>query len=219
METASLLMQKIAVRFAKTGPAVYHSHHDMIRFWERAVKRADLPMRLTQGFNPRPRIVFPHALGLGISSRHEEVELELHQPVDLRELIERVEAAAGDTLQILGAENLPPIKKSRQIVSSSYLVSGWAAAAAPRMAAAAAALMARDEIAVTRGAPGKTRGLDIRPYLAQLGWRDGENVLAIELRHSQAGSARPDEIVKILAAAVEADPYGLVVEKTEMRLE
>ena len=213
------LLQKTTIKFAKTGPAIFHSHHDMIRFWERAVKRAELPLRLTQGFNPRPRIIFPHALGLGITSRHEEVELELCEEMDVDELLRRVVAAAGDTLDIQSARNLPPVKQSRQLVASFYRIDGWSDEALAKLPAACAELLAKEEIVVERGAPGKRRSLDIRPYIVSLECRPEERVLLAQLSHSTSGAARPDEIAKLTAERTGVDYHTLAIEKTAMVLE
>lgn len=216
MHNPTRLIQKTAVRFAKTGPTIYHSHHDMIRFWERAVQRAGLPLRLTQGFNPRPRLIFPHALGLGIVSRLEEVEIELCSIVPLPEMLERLCRAVTGVLEIVSADALPPVKKSRQIVASSYLISGLPAEA--DAAGAAAGIMEQTEITVERRNKEGGRRLDIRPYLASL-VPAGADALALEIRHTPAGSARLDEVTKLLAAALVCDWRDFRLEKTGMRLE
>ncbi len=219
MNQHSELVQKSAVRFAKTGPAIYHSHHDLIRFWERAVKRAGLPMRLTQGFNPRPRIVFPHALGLGIASRCEEVELELCSRLDNAELAERLIRASAGALEILSVHTLPPGKKSRQLTASSYTIAGWPEELLARLPDIAAEILALTEIPVERGAPGEKRSLDIRPYLKRLLFDPVGRCLVLELIHTQTGSARPDEVAKLAAARAGADWHDLRLEKTGMTLE
>ncbi|MCC8109550.1 MAG: TIGR03936 family radical SAM-associated protein [Planctomycetes bacterium] len=213
------LVQKTVVRFKKTGPAIYHSHHDMMRFWERALRRADLPLRMTQGFNPHPRLVFPHALGLGVASLHEEIELELYRKVPLEELFARVKSAAGDTLGIVEATNLPPVKKSRQMVSSSYEITGWRHESLPRLNAAIADILARDVIQVERGAPGKRREMDIRPFLTAIAFDSGRETVLLEIAHTTTGSARPDEVARLIAVAVGDDPVTLSITKTAMRLE
>lgn len=218
MTDPTKMLQKTAVIYAKTGPAIYHSHHDMIRFWERAVKRAGLPVRLTQGFNPRPRIIFPHALGLGISSRHEEVELELFQPMAVEELLSRLRAAAGDTLEIRDAVNLPAVKKSRQMHTSEYSISGWPEPSRAGLPAALRDILAMDAIRVERGAPGNRREMDIRPYLRRLEFEPDDGTLRLVLVHTLTGSARPDEVGKLAAEATGADYRDLVIEKTAMRL-
>ncbi|MDR1745136.1 MAG: TIGR03936 family radical SAM-associated protein [Planctomycetota bacterium] len=213
------MAQKSAVIYSKTGPAIYHSHHDMIRFWERAVKRAALPVRMTGGFNPRPRIVFPHALGLGITSLHEEVELEFHTGIARRELLDRLMGAAGDTLAIRDAVNLPPVKKSRQIVASGYSITGWTALSRDKLPGAVDAILSMTEIPVERGAPDSRRTMDIRPYLRELRYEEAGGALRLGLAHTQAGSARPDEIAKLAAGMTGMDHHDLGIEKTSMRLE
>lgn len=213
------LVQKIAVRFAKTGPAIYHSHHDMIRFWERAVRRADLPMRLTQGFNPRPRMVFPHALGLGVVSRHEEVELELHARMDLADAERRLTGACAGVLEILGIVELPPARKGRQIRESSYRLTGWPAETAEHLDATVEKILAEKEITVLRGAPGSQRPLDIRPFVKGLTFSAADMVVETTFLHNAAGSARLDEIAKLLADAAGIDWRTVVLEKTGMELE
>lgn len=218
MNDHSQLTQKSAVLYSKTGPAIYHSHHDMIRFWERAVRRAGLPMRLTQGFNPRPRMVFPHALGLGIASLHEEVELELCSRLATGEMKERLVKAVAGALDIAAVLALPPVKKSRQLIASAYRIEGWPAEAAGKLGGVAAAVAARPDIMVERGKPGETRSLDIRPHIARIAYEADGNQLVFELRHTQAGSARPDEIAKLAAGAVGLDWRDLRIVKTAMTL-
>ena len=217
MPGADQLAQKSAVLFAKEGRAVYHSHHDLLRFWERAARRADLPVRLTRGFNPRPRIIFPHALGLGISSRVEVVEIELRARVDHRELRERLIRASAGTLEILGVENLPPLRHSRQITSSSYMVTGWSRPVREELARAAEDILARRELLVERGAPGERRKVDIRPFIVKMTVAD--NSLELEIRHTPAGSARPDEVTGLAAEILGTDRRNLRIRKTAMRLE
>ncbi|MDR1534423.1 MAG: TIGR03936 family radical SAM-associated protein [Planctomycetota bacterium] len=210
--------QKSAVTFAKTGRAVYHSHHDLLRFWERLVRRAGLPIRLTRGFNPHPRLVFPHALGLGIISRVEVVEIELDSRLDNEELRLRLDRAAAGVLEILEARSLPPAGKSRQVSACRYRLSGWRREDAPVLARAAAELLARKEIRVERGAPDARRLVDIRPYLREMSRDFGAGEAELEISHSPSGSARPDEVAKLLAAAAGLDWRDWRLEKIAMAL-
>src|SRR6516225_4142252 len=65
------------VRFTKTGKMRFLSHHDLMRLFERALRRTGLPLRMTEGYNPHPVVAFPTALGLGIESLDEILEFEL----------------------------------------------------------------------------------------------------------------------------------------------
>src|SRR5207247_8049527 len=60
-------------------PICLVGHHDLMRCFERMLRRAQLPFHSTEGFNPKPRLVFALSLGLGIVGCDEIVELELDE--------------------------------------------------------------------------------------------------------------------------------------------
>ena len=65
-------MQKLNFVFTKKGALKYISHLDLMRLFTRALRRADLPLKLTEGFSPHPKLSFKRALKLGVESDHEE---------------------------------------------------------------------------------------------------------------------------------------------------
>ena len=62
---------------------MFISHLDMMRTFERAFRRADLPVAFTQGFNPRPKISFTPALSVGITSSSEYMDVEFYEDVSV----------------------------------------------------------------------------------------------------------------------------------------
>ena len=85
---------KLRLRFAKCGDLRLVSHHDIMRCLERMVRRAQIPLSMSQGFNPRPKIVFALALGLGIEGRDEVVDIELSEPREPDDVFRRLAEAA-----------------------------------------------------------------------------------------------------------------------------
>src|SRR5216684_1767669 len=81
-----MVCQKVRIRFRKTGNLRLISHHDLMRCFERMLRRAALPFHSTAGFNPKPRLIFAMPLPLGISGSQEIVELELDQEMPLEEV-------------------------------------------------------------------------------------------------------------------------------------
>ncbi|MGE4357754.1 MAG: TIGR03936 family radical SAM-associated protein [Candidatus Omnitrophota bacterium] len=75
-------MQKLIVKYSKTGLMIYISQLDLLRVFQRALRRAQVPFVLTKGFNPRPRISFKRALKLGVESFDEEVTFYLEPPME-----------------------------------------------------------------------------------------------------------------------------------------
>src|SRR4051812_33424929 len=82
---------KVRIRFRKDGSLRLLSHHDLLRTFERLLRRADIPCHRTQGFNPHPRIVFALSLPLGVVGLREVVEIELSEVLDPGEVRGRME--------------------------------------------------------------------------------------------------------------------------------
>src|SRR5713226_2035588 len=72
-----MVRDKVRIRFRKTGDLRFTSHHDLMRCFERMLRRAGLPFHSTEGFNPKPRLIFAMPLPLGVNGTQEVVELEL----------------------------------------------------------------------------------------------------------------------------------------------
>src|SRR5664279_3549687 len=72
-----MFRQRIRLRYSIGGDKRFLSHHDLMRLWHRALRRAGLPLRMSEGFHVRPRVSFALARGVGIASESEWLEFEL----------------------------------------------------------------------------------------------------------------------------------------------
>jgi hypothetical protein len=100
------------IRFAKVGRAAFLGHLDLVRLLARSFRRADLPLAMTRGFSPKPRVSFGPALGLGVPSLGELIDVDLEHVVPGLRSWEigdaaRLELAADDVRDRL-AEVCPP---------------------------------------------------------------------------------------------------------------
>ena len=86
--------------FEKTGNARYISHLDLMRVFQRAFKRAGLPLTHTQGFNPRPSVSIALPLSLGVESQCELLDFDLESPYACAEIREKLNAALIDGVYI-----------------------------------------------------------------------------------------------------------------------
>src|SRR5512146_2790169 len=89
------------ITFTKSGPLRYIGHLDLQTLWERAARRAGLPLAYSHGFHPQPKINFASALPLGYSSRAEVVDMRLQEDVEPVELQRRLTAAMPDGIAVL----------------------------------------------------------------------------------------------------------------------
>ena len=97
---------KVRIRFRKGGDLRLVSHHDLMKCFERLLRRAALPFHATQGFNPKPRLVFALSLALGIVGCEEVVELELDEALLPEEVHERLARQAPPGLDILSVRRI-----------------------------------------------------------------------------------------------------------------
>ncbi|MEM9275827.1 MAG: TIGR03960 family B12-binding radical SAM protein [Cyanobacteria bacterium P01_F01_bin.143] len=99
--------QKIRVWFGKQGKMRLLSHLDLVRLFDRAIRRASLPISFTGGFHPGPRIAIANALSLGITSSGEIVDFELTKNIDLEEFKNKFAAQLPSEIPIYQVEEVP----------------------------------------------------------------------------------------------------------------
>jgi radical SAM-linked protein len=84
-------MLKINITFTKKGLMKYISHLDLMRLFMRALRRAELPIKMTEGFNPHPKISIKRALKLGLESESEEATFVLREPISPQDFKQRLQ--------------------------------------------------------------------------------------------------------------------------------
>ena len=200
MEKHPAIALKLSFRFRKIGAAKYHSHHDMMRFFDRALKRAKLPVRQTEGFNPRPRMVFPHALSLGIQSNCEEIEVEFTRYSNPNIYYDALRKACEPMIELTHVTVLQPTRRGRIVKRSIYKIDGPTDISVEN---AINTIANAKSIYIKRGSVSEEREVEIRQYIEYIEIRNGFIWLA--LSHDEKGCGRADEIVKQIAAHTKKD--------------
>ncbi|MBR2901917.1 MAG: TIGR03936 family radical SAM-associated protein [Clostridia bacterium] len=98
----------IRYRFFKGETVRYISHLDMLHTFERAVRRAHIPISYSRGYNPHPSLIFGMALSLGISSECEAMDMGLAEKADINQIMEKANDALPMDLQLLEGSFTPP---------------------------------------------------------------------------------------------------------------
>ncbi len=88
------------LHFSKKGILRYISHLDLLRLFQRAIRRADIPVVFSRGFHPIPKIKFERALKLGVESDDEKMYIKLILPLSCKELIWRLNAQLPQGIRI-----------------------------------------------------------------------------------------------------------------------
>jgi radical SAM-linked protein len=163
---------RVRIRFAKRGKVRFTSHRDVARIWERALRRAGIPIAYTEGFSPRPKLSFGLALSTGHESNGEYLDVALRQapgPV----AVERLPALLGPVLpagiEMQSAVALPPGAESlQQAVTSCTWHIEVGDVAPPDAATAVARTLAAPGLTLTRERKGQRVTDDVRPAILDL---------------------------------------------------
>jgi radical SAM-linked protein len=192
------------------GDIRFLSHHELMRLIERAAARAKLPLKYSQGFNPRPRIALALPRPVGVASECELLTFELDRP-PADDWTDRLSARLDPGLRILRAAPLPGRRPPR-VISAAYempLDEGEGPAVAARLAE----LNEREAWSVRRpsrpkrkGRPVAGRTIDIRSGVRRL-QADGDR-LRFELSAEEGTTARPADVIRLLGLAQEPGPGG-----------
>ncbi len=203
-------MPKYLLFFEKGEPVRWLGHLDILRTMERAVRRAELPVAFSEGFNPREKLGFVSALSVGITGSQEPVTLELTRMMTTAELIQKLNSVLPAGLQIqrgriiseAAVKQIPHtlVRAEYNVVCSCSQSDCW-----EDVQAAVSALLAQATLPYTREREGRTRSVDIRPYLYALlpqepGPREGRITLQMTTARTEQNTLRPAEVVSVLAA-------------------
>lgn len=113
-------MRSVRLNFSKTGRAIYISHLDVNRMMTRAVRRAQLPMWYTEGFNPHPYIAFALPLSLGQESDCEYMDIRIEGDMTDEEIKTRLNETLPEGIKILSIG--APVHDAKDIAAAQYFV-------------------------------------------------------------------------------------------------
>jgi radical SAM-linked protein len=204
--------QRWRLVFERGDEARYLSHLDAVHTWERAFRRGEIPVATSEGFSPRPRLVFAAPLQLGMLAEHELADIYLAEKLTAPDLRDRLVAALPNGYRVVDLfdvwVNSPAI--APQLAAADYRLT-LLNVERDRLAGAVDRLMATDQLLRDRRKEARTIRYDLRPLILDLrvGEADMDAVpsevaeaagLWMRLRHSQSGgSGRAEEVVAALA--------------------
>jgi radical SAM-linked protein len=207
--------QRWRIVFARDDDARFLSHLDTIHLWERAFRRGDIPVAMSEGFSPRPRLVFAAPLPLGMLAEHELADLYLAERLTRPDLRTRLAEGMprGYRLVDMRDEWVGGPAVATQLVAADYRMT-LLGVAEEQLGGAVARLIAASTLRREKHREKKVTAYDLRPLLIELQVRPpdaaadatepGDAGLAaglwMRLRHAQdGGSGRADEVVAAVA--------------------
>ncbi len=200
---------RIRITFSKVGALRYTGHLDLHRLWERAARRAELPLAYSQGFHPQPKLNIAAALPLGFSSRCEILDMRLEHDIALDGLKERLQETLPAGIQLASIETVDeraPVLQT-QVESAEYEVTLTEAVDGSELKRRIDSVMESEFI--IRERRGKT--YDLRRLIEEMTiLSDGKIFMRLTAREGATG--RPEEVLDVLGIAFE----GTRIERTRL---
>lgn len=194
-------MPRIRIEFTKGDEVRFLSHLDVMKAFERAIRRAGVPIAFSEGFNPHPKMNFASALAVGVTSDGEYMDIELKQDLQAAEVAVMLGQALPPGLNIKKARAVPDNAPSlmAEVNTAVYHVTAalFETVESARVEAELAGFLGQREIIITKRTKKGLKPKDIRPGILGVEVLSKQNTLQFTVltRTGSAGNVRPEEVI------------------------
>jgi radical SAM-linked protein len=210
-------IQRIRITFARGDEMKYITHLDMMRFWERALKRAKVPIAYSEGFSPHAQISLAAPLAVGVTSEAELMDVFLAESMAPKDLVRALTTQLPPGVSLVAAQEvgmaLPALQADVRFAEYDVDVGVVLEAAQ----AAITRFLTAETIPWEHKRENETRSYDIRAQVSDLSceYLDDTCVrLQMKLKNDNTGSGRPEQIVAALGL-----PTPVRIHRTQLILE
>jgi radical SAM family uncharacterized protein/radical SAM-linked protein len=191
-------LRRIRIVFNKKGDLRFLGHLEMARMFERACRRARIPLSFTGGYSPKPRITFALSLPTGTEALAEWLDLELSEAWSPEEVMRKLNGQLPPGIRVVESWKVPvdvPALNGRvRFMNYEALLPESGSDLDARIQD----LMSRSSVPVVRLKKGKERTLDLKDYLFSMGSSDDRTLVFTIALKGEEGSARPQEVLQAL---------------------
>lgn len=200
-------MATIRAKFKKGNELKYISHLDLMRLFQRAIRRAKIPVEYTQGFNPHPKLSFATALSLGIPSDGEYIDIDLTDEIHVDQFINSINNVLPEGIRILKAAYVENSKSIMALIRwSTYIIEIYLEEQIDKeqIEVKLDNILSKSEILIMKEKKKKNRiiknEVDIREYIRNIDILicDGQRVvLKTTLKTGSSGNLKPEVIIDL----------------------
>lgn len=196
-------IMKIRIKFRKYGPVRFIGHLDVMRFFQKVLRRAGIDVAYSGGFSPHPIMSFASPLGVGLESNGEYVDIEVNSMTDSEDMLKRLNQASAPGIEVLSVKMLPDKAENAMasIAAAAYTV-GFREGRTPSFDCAAALplFLKQEQILIRKETKKGEREVDLRPGLYEFSiTEDGSFTMLVDA--SSAGNIKPGLLMTAFLAA------------------
>ena len=207
---------KIRIKFRKNGVMKFIGHLDIMRYFQKALRRAGIPVAYSGGFSPHMIMSFANPLGVGVTSDGEYFDIELREKITSKEAVRLLNAQMVEGMEVVSFVEIPEDKKSKGmtiVAGADYLTSvkdgnfpeGW-----QEKLETFAAL---EEIMVLKATKKSEKEVNIRPMIYQIEAR-GEQIY-MQLATGSVQNLKPELVAETFAKYIDVPELSFVHHRLE----
>ena len=211
---------KVRIKFAKQGAMKFIGHLDIMRYFQKAIKRANINVAYSEGFSPHMIMSFAAPLGVGVTSTGEYFDLEIKTPISSKEAIKRLNQVMVDGMEILSFRKIPDGKANAAmalVAAADYQVNfrkgmepgtDWQEKVA--------AFMEQPEIMILKKTKKNEKEVNLKPFLYDMQVQ-GEGVF-LKLAAGSVKNTKPELVMEAFYRFCEKefDTFSLMVHRLEV---
>jgi radical SAM-linked protein len=185
--------KNLKVSFSKKGQAKYFGHLELVRIFLRAISRAEIPIKFTQGFHPKPKISFEDPLPVGLEGLNEKFYVSLRGDVEAQRIVGQLNKHLPKGIRVLTCQLAPAKPVSNGVTSATYLVTKKDGFFNEKDLTC---FKNKKQLIVTRTGPkGKTKNIDLKDMVLKIELPE-PNRLKMILKKEPGRTVRPFEVVE-----------------------
>lgn len=208
------------VAFEKTDRVRHLGHLDLLRSMQRALRRSELPIRYSQGFNPHVMLSFASPLAVGMSGEEELMDVALDAPVSEKAFAEKLSVALPQSLPLVKVraveDRRPALMAQLQTARYRAMLPGECASFA--MAETISSLLDKPEIMAIRKTKSGEKECDIRPMIHELHAECSSDMVCLQMRVSltERETLKPSLLLQTLASMAQVEPPAILLRRIRL---
>ena len=213
---------KIRIKFRKNGVMKFIGHLDIMRYFQKAIKRADIAISYTGGFSPHMIMSFASPLGVGLTSDGEYLDIEVESAFSSADGVRRLNEVMVDGMEVVSFRQIPEEKSQNAmslVAAADYEVVFRPGKEPDSWKTAFAEFLKQPEILITKKSKKSERELDIRPYIYDAKEEDGK--VFLRLSAGSVTNIKPELVFEAFYQYLgqEFDEFALCIHRLELYAE
>ena len=204
--TEEVCALKARIKFRKYGVMKFIGHLDIMRFFQKAMRRADIPIAFTGGYSPHMIMSFANPLGVGLTSDGEYFDIELSEEINMEEAVVRLNQVMVEGIDVV---NMVPISDDKKqtgmsiVAAADYLSSIKTGTFPENWKEQVSSFIDQPTIMVVKKTKKSEKEVDIKPMIYQLEVRDDS--VYMQVATGSVENLKPELVMQALCSYLDVD--------------